>query len=311
MSLHLPQVSVHFLGTGGSWPSAQRNVAATAVKRGGDILLFDCGEGTQRQFQKGGLSYQAVNHIFISHLHGDHVYGLPGLLKTMELNDRQHPLDVHGPPGIQDLMAVYDRIANVHNQFPVRVHEVRDGDRFQIDPQTTVRAARMRHGAYNLGYAVEEGSRPGRFDKPKALSLGVPEGPLFRKLQMGGAVKLKDDRVVTPEMVLGPARPGRTIAVSGDTAPCQALTNLARGADLFICEATYAGDMPDKAEENLHMTAGAAAEAARDAGVRRLVLTHISPRYTNADRHLDEARRAFAATTVAEDFSSVEVPLGD
>ncbi len=310
MALHHPQLSVHFLGTGGSWPSADRNVAATAIKRGGDVLLFDCGEGTQRQFQRGDLSYQAVSKVFISHLHGDHVYGLPGLFKTMQLNDRTEPLRIYGPRGVKDLMQVYDRIANVHDQYPISVHEMTDGAQAEFDG-FKVEARRMNHSAYNLAYALQEEARPGRFDKPKALNLGVPEGPLFRKLQMGEAVQLKDGRSVSPQMVLGPPRPGRRVVVTGDTGPCEALVSFSSGAALLISEATFCSDMADRAAEYGHMTAAWAAEMAKRAGVGRLVLTHISPRYTDERQHLAEARPIFAATEVARDFTVVEVPLGE
>jgi ribonuclease Z len=303
-------MTVHFLGTGGSWPSAQRNVAATAVKRGGEVLLFDCGEGTQRQFQRGGVSYQAVSRIFLSHLHGDHVYGLPGLFKTMQLNERTDPLDVYGPRGLRDLMGIYARIANVHDQYAIRVHELADGAEVPFEGYR-VRARKMNHGLYNLAYALVEDDRPGRFDKPKALKLGVPEGPAFRRLQLGEAVKLKDGRTVTPDEVLGPPRPGRKIVITGDTGPCEELVSFAQSSTLLICEATYCAEMAERAAEYGHMTAAWAADAARRAGVKQLVLTHISPRYTDAAQHLAEARPVFPHVLVADDFFALEVPLSD
>lgn len=306
--VHHPQLSVHFLGTSGSWPTADRNVAATALKRGGDVILFDCGEGTQRQFQRSGLSYQAVGRIFLTHLHGDHVYGLPGLLKTMQLNERTEPLDVWGPPGVEELFELYARLAPVRDQFEVRVHALRDGASVPFDG-FVVRARRMNHNAFNLAYRLDEEARAGRFDKPAALKLGVPEGPLFRKLQMGEPVKLKDGRTVTPELVLGAPRPGRSIVITGDTGPCEELVSFAQSASLLISEATYCADMADRAVEYGHMTAAWAAEAAKRAGVERLVLTHISPRYVDPGQHLAEARPHFAGTEVASDFHVVEVPL--
>jgi ribonuclease Z len=309
-ALHHPQMTVHFLGTGGSWPSAQRNVAATAVKRGGEVVLFDCGEGTQRQFQRGGLSYQAITRIFLSHLHGDHVFGLPGLLKTMQLNERTDPLDLYGPRGLLDLMGVYDRIANVRGQFEVRVHELKDGSAVRLEGYE-VRAAKMEHGLTNLAYGLVEDARPGRFDKPGALRLGVPEGPLFRKLQMGEGVKLKDGRTVTPNEVLGPPRAGRKVVITGDTGPCEALVSFARSSTLLISEATYCTEMAERAAEYGHMTAAWAADAAKRAGVGRLMLTHISPRYVDSAQHLAEARPIFPHVTVAEDFDAIEVPLSE
>jgi ribonuclease Z len=256
------------------------------------------------------VSYQAVSKVFLTHMHGDHVFGLPGLMKTMQLNDRTAPLDIYGPKGIFDLMNVYDRIANVHEQYEVRVHEMKDGGEVAFDGYK-VRSRKMNHNAYNLAYRYEEESRPGRFDKPAALNLGVPQGPSFRKLQMGEAVKLSDGRTVTPEMVLGPARPGRSVMITGDTGPCEELVSFAQSASLLISEATYCADMADRGAEYGHMTAAWAADAAKRARVDKLVLTHVSPRYTDARQHLAEARPIFPTTTVAEDFTVVEVPLSE
>lgn len=303
-------MSVHFLGTGGSWPSSQRNVSATAVKRGGEVLLFDCGEGTQRQFQKSELSYQAIRRIFISHLHGDHVYGLPGLFKTMQLNDRTEPLDLYGPRGLRDYMETLRRIADVKGQYPIQVHEAADGGVVELGDYS-IHARRANHNAYNLAYSLQETTRPGRFDKPRALSLGVPEGPLFRKLQMGESVKLKSGATVSPNDVMGAPRPGRKLVVTGDTGPCTQLVDLARGASLLISEATYCADMEDRAAEYGHMTAAWAGRLAQEAGVGRLALTHISPRYTDPDRHLEEARAEFSNVFVAHDFARLEVPLSE
>jgi ribonuclease Z len=308
--LHQPQVSIHFLGTGGSWPSADRNVAATAIKRGGDILLFDCGEGTQRQFQKSGLSYMAVQRVFISHLHGDHFFGLPGLFKTMQLNERTAPLEVYGPRGLDDVMSIYGRIASVKGQYDITWHELEEGDVVPGDGYA-IHCKRMNHGALDLAYAYVEDGRPGRFDKTTALRLGVPEGPMFRRLQMGEAVQSKTGARVEPKDVLGPARPGRRIVITGDTGPCEALVEFAGSADFLISEATYCSDMVAKAQEYGHMTAAWAAETARRAKVRELVLTHVSPRYTNADQHLAEAKPIFANTRVAKDFLAIEVPFVD
>lgn len=310
MELHLPQLSVSFLGTSAAWPSAQRNVSSTALKWGSEILLFDCGEGTQRQLQKSGLSYMAVRTIFLTHLHGDHHYGLPGLLKTMQLNERTEPLDIVGPPGLRDLMAVYARLARVDDQFPVTVTELADGDVWTAQVYK-VAARKLDHGIYNLGYAFMEPDRPGRFDKPTALELGVPEGPLFRKLQQGESVQTADGDAVRPDQVMGAPRKGRKVVVTGDTGPCEALVEMAADSDLLIAEATYCQDMVEKAAEYGHMTAAQAAEMARRSNVRRLVLTHLSPRYTDDERHREEATAVFPTTEVARDLMTLEVPLVD
>lgn len=310
MKLHLPQLTVSFLGTSAAWPSAKRNVASTAIKWGSEVLLFDCGEGTQRQLQKSDLSYMAVRTIFLTHLHGDHHYGLPGLLKTMQLNERTEPLEIVGPPGLRDLMAVYDRIARVHDQYPVKVTELKDGDVW-TGQVYKVAARKLNHGIYNLGYSFMEPDRPGRFDKPTALELGVPEGPMLGKLQRGESIETPAGRTVRPDEVMGTPRKGRTIVITGDTAPCEALVELAQGSDLLIAEATYCQDMVEKAAEYGHMTAAQAAEMARRSGVRRLVLTHISPRYTDDAQHREEATAVFPETEIARDLMSMEVPLVD
>lgn len=310
MVLHQPQVSLHFLGTGGSWPSVDRNVAATVLKRGGDLLLFDCGEGTQRQFQKSGLSYMAVQRIFLSHLHGDHCYGLPGLFKTMQLNERTAPLEVYGPRGLGELMELYSVIAPVRGQYEITWRELNEGDVVGGDGYQ-IHCRQMNHRALDLAYAYVEEGRAGRFDKAQALALGVPEGPLFRRLQLGETVQTKQGSQVEPHQVLGPARPGRRIVITGDTGPCEALVEFAASADVLISEATYCSDMVAKAQEYGHMTAAWAAETARRAKVRELVLTHISPRYTGSDQHLAEAKQVFPNTRVAKDFLAIEVPLVD
>jgi ribonuclease Z len=270
-------LSVTFLGTGASWPTAERGLSAIAVKRGGEVLLWDCGEGTQRQIQKSGLSYQQITQIWLTHYHGDHCYGVPGLLKTMALNDRDRPLWVYGPPGLQKVVAAWRDLRGWPKEFPIHAQEVRPGDVVQRDGYT-VTAYAGDHGIQDLALALQEPDRPGFFDKPKALALGIPEGPLFGRLQRGEAVTTQDGRTFTPEQVLGPPRPGRRIVYTGDTQPCLGVLEAAVGADLLISEATFTHDLVEKAREVRHMTAREAAGIAAKAKARRLVLTHISPR---------------------------------
>jgi ribonuclease Z len=302
-------LAVTFLGTGASWPTAERGLSAIALKRGGEILLFDCGEGTQRQIQKSGLSYQQVTQLWLSHYHGDHCYGVPGLLKTMALNERTSPLWIYGPKGLPRLVAAWRELRGWPKEFPIHVTEVRPGDRVQKEGYE-VQVFQGDHGIDDLCFAVQEPDRPGFFDKPKALALGIPEGPLFGRLQRGEAVTTRDGRSFTPDQVLGPPRPGRRVVYSGDTQPCLGVLEAAVGADLFICEATYTQDLVDKARENRHMTAAEAAGIAAKAKARKLVLTHISPRHTgNATPVLDEAKAVFRDVQVADDFLTVDVPL--
>ena len=301
-------LSVTFLGTGASWPTAERGMSAIAVKRGAEVLLWDCGEGTQRQIQKSGLSYQQISQIYLSHYHGDHCFGVPGLLKTMELNERDKPVWIYGPPGLPRLVEAWKSLRGWPKDYPVHVQELRPGDVVQKDGYT-VTAYQGDHGIQNLAYALQEPDRPGFFDKPKALSLGIPEGPLFGRLQRGETVTTKDGRTFTPDQVVGPARPGRRVVYSGDTQPCLGLLEAAVDADLFICEATFTDDLVDKAREVRHMTAREAAGIALKAKSLRLVLTHISPRYKDPSPVLAEAKAVFPDTELASDFHSVDVEV--
>ena len=301
-------LSVTFLGTGASWPTAERGLSAIAVKRGGEILLWDCGEGTQRQIQKSGLSYQQISQIWLTHYHGDHCYGVPGLLKTMALNERTQPLWIYGPPGLGKMIEAWRALRGWPKEFPINATEIRPGDAIEKDGYT-VHVYQGDHGIQNVALALQEPGRPGFFDKPKALALGIPEGPLFGRLQRGEAVTTKDGRAFTPDQVLGPPRPGRRVVYSGDTQPCLGVLEAALGADLFMSEATFTHDLVDKAREVRHMTAREAAGIALKAKAHRLILTHISPRYRDVTPVLGEAKPVFPETTVAEDFMTVEVPL--
>lgn len=297
-----------FLGTGGSWPTVKRNVSAIAVKRGGEILLFDCGEGTQRQIQRSGLSYMQIKSIFISHFHGDHFLGLPGLIQTMQLNDRKEPLTIYGPRGISRIVEIVKNLGYFRPSYEIVGKDVDEGDEIRFDGYS-VRPFRVEHNVPALGYVLEEDMRPGRFNKKKALELGIPEGPLFGRLQRGESIKLKDGRMITPDMVLGPPRPGRKVVYTGDTKPCNKVVEFARNADLLIHDATFLSDLEDVAIEYGHSTARQAAEIAKEANVDRLVLTHISPRYLDDRAIEEEAKNIFENSIVARDFLKLEVKL--
>ncbi|HEC89752.1 MAG TPA: ribonuclease Z [Thermoplasmatales archaeon] len=304
----MTQLKIIFLGTGGSWPTVKRNVSSIAIKRGGEIILFDCGEGTQRQFQKSNLSYMQIKKIFITHYHGDHFLGLPGLIQTMQLNDRKEPLHIYGPKGIDSLINSILNLGYFKLSYPIYAHEVKDADLIQFD-EYHVKAASVDHGVPAIAYYLEEEMRPGRFNKPKALELGVPEGPLFSRLQKGISITLKDGRVITPDMVLGPPRRGRKIVISGDTRPIDKMISFARYADALIHEATFASDLKDISFEYGHTTAEEAAEIAKKAEVDRLFLVHISPRYIDSKVLEREARQIFPNTIVPKDFQEVDIPL--
>jgi ribonuclease Z len=303
-----------FLGTGASWPSVERNVPAVAVKRGSEVILFDCGEGTQRQFQRSPLSYMQVQKIFITHLHADHYLGLPGLVQTMRLNERKEPLLIAGPPGIRELCedlrviprgSKDGRSAKGARGLQVQVVELASPTDLPFEGYKVL-AREVRHTIPALAYAIVEEMRPGRFNKPRALELGVPEGKAFGMLQRGESVTLEDGRVITAEMVLGPARRGRKVVYTGDCVPCEQTVELAQGADYLVHESTYANDFPD-ANKHGHSTAAQAAFIAKAARVAHLYLTHISPRYTNAKPLVEEARKIFPESHEAHDLLSVVV----
>ncbi len=293
-------MEIVFLGTSASWPTVERNVAAIAVKRGSEVLLFDCGEGTQRQFQKSRLSYMQVKRIFISHLHADHFLGVTGLVQTMRLNERREPLEIYGPEGTKDLMRTLTGIGKSRGGFRITTRDLEDGEVLEFDGYR-VEACPVKHTVRALAYGLLENDRPGRFNKPRAVELGVREGPMFGRLQKGEAVVLDTGEEITPEMVLGPSRQGRRIVYTGDCVPCESVASLAQGADVLIHEATYASDFAD-ANKYGHSTSQQAAFIAKAAGVRRLYLTHISPRYTDTRTLVEEARKLFPESYEARDF---------
>jgi ribonuclease Z len=301
-------LKITFLGTGGSIPTPKRGLSAVAVRRKNELLLFDCGEGTQRQMIQAGIGFHRKAKVFVTHMHGDHVLGLPGLLQTMSLLGRTNELEIYGPEGIKDFVEAINQTVRFTLTFPVKVSEIDEGIVCE-EKEYTVTAAQSGHMSPSLAYALTEKPRPGRFHTKKAQKLGVPEGPLWSKLQSGESVRLADGRIVEPEMVLGACRAGRKIVYTGDTGPSENVVRLAENADLLIHEATFEDEMKERAMEDGHSTPSIAAETAKKAGVKRLVLTHISARYKDADRLLQQAKQIFVNTEVAEDFLELALPL--
>ena len=297
-----------FLGTSGSAPTAGRSPTALLVRRGGDRLLFDCGEGTQRQLMRSTVGLPDLEHVFISHFHADHYLGLPGMLKTFGLRQREAPLTVYGPPGLRELFGDLRRIFGKVS-YPVDVVEVRPGEALERDGYKIL-VFPVHHGVSAVGYALVEDVRPGFFDVAAADALGVPSGPERGELQRGDSITLDDGQVVTPDMVLGAPRPGRRIVIPGDTAPTETVRVLSEGADVLVHEATFTEDERDRAAETLHSTARQAAELARDAGVRMLALTHLSPRYFGKEL-LEEAREVLPTAVAPRDFDVIEVPFAE
>jgi ribonuclease Z len=299
-------LDVVFLGTAGSMPTARRSPTALVVRRGGERLLFDCGEGSQRQFLRSTLGLVDLSEIFLTHYHADHYLGLPGMLKTFSLRGRELPLTVFGPPGLNDLFASLRRIFG-RLTFAVDLVELRPGDALERDGYL-LETFPVEHGVSSLGYALVELPRPGRFDVRGADALGVPAGPERGALQRGEAISLADGSVVQPEQVLGQARPGRKLVISGDSAPARAVVEASSDADLLIHEATFCEEERDRAEETGHSTAAQAAQVALAARVKMLALTHVSTRYFGPEV-LREARELFAATVAPRDFDIIDLPF--
>ena len=295
-----------FLGTSGSAPTAGRAPTALLVRRGGERLLFDCAEGTQRQLMRSSVGLPDLEEIFIGHFHADHYLGLPGMLKTFQLRQRELPLTVYGPPGLRELFNGLRRVFGKLS-YPLELVELRAGEALERDGYRIL-VFPVHHGVAAVGYAIDEDDRPGRFDNDTADALGIPVGPERGALQRGESITFDDGRVVTPDQVLGEARPGRRVVIPGDTAPVETVRVLAEGADVLVHEATFSEEERDRAADTLHSTARQAAELARDAGVRLLALTHVSPRYSGGELR-DEARSVFQNTIVPRDFDSVEIPL--
>ncbi len=295
-----------FLGTSGSTPTAKRALAATLVRRGGERLLFDCAEGTQRQLLRCDLGLVDLEEIFLTHFHADHYLGLPGMLKTYSLRGRELPLTMYGPRGLRDLLTTLRRIFG-RLTYPVELVELEPGARLRRGGYTLQTFA-VDHGVSAVGYALVEDERPGRFDVETAMTLGVPDGPERGILQRGEPVTLPGGQVITPEQVLGPARAGRKLVLSGDTAPTASVVEAATAADLLVHEATFLAEERERARETLHSTAGEAALVAREAGVHMLALTHVSTRYFG-HQVVEEARELFPATVVPRDFDVVEIPF--
>jgi ribonuclease Z len=281
------------------------------VKRQNEQLMFDCGEGVQRQMVKAKLGFHGKMKVFVSHMHGDHVLGLPGLLQTMALLDRQKELEVYGPVGIRQFLECVRESLRFGLTFPVEIHEVCGGGVVCDEKDYTVEAVRSNHVVSGFAYAFVEKLRPGKFYPEKARALGVPEGELWSKLQHGDAVKLRNGRVVSPDDVMGLPRKGRKIVYTGDTRPIRGFAKFAAGADLVVHEATFDDALGEKAEVDGHSTPSQAALQAKRAKAKKLVLTHVSARYADAGVLLEQAQKVFKDTLVAEDFLVLELPLSD
>ncbi|WP_321428678.1 ribonuclease Z [uncultured Methanolobus sp.] len=301
---------VTFLGTGGSLPTPERNPSAIMINREGELMLFDCGEGTQQQMMRAKTGMKALSSIFITHFHADHILGIPGLIQTMSFHGRTEPLKIYGPHWIHEFARILSSLGYYKLKFEIDTIDLVPGDVVKRDEYSVV-AIKTEHSIPSLGYALIENMRPGRFDRQKAIELGVPPGPLFSKLHNGESVEV-NGKTIKSEDVVGEMRPGRKIVYTGDTRPCKAIMEASRDADILIHDSTLTSDQQDWAIESMHSTSQEAAALAKEANVLRLILTHISSRYSdNPTQLLEEARKIFDNVIVAEDLMELDIPYRD
>ncbi len=303
-------LGVTFLGTSAARPTVERNVSGMALFREGETLLFDCGEGTQRQMMRFGVSF-ALRDIFFTHFHADHFLGVIGLMRTLGLQGREEPMRLWGPKGAKQVLQTALTLGVERVPFEVAIEELKPG---QVLPRDgyALHVFATEHGGGSVGYALVEAERFGRFDPEKARALGIPEGPLWGKLQRGESIELADGRQLTADGVVGPRRPGRKVVLTGDTRPVASVVDAAQGADLLVHEATFGEEDKERAVETNHSTAREAAQVALAAKVRRLVLNHLSARYSiSADELVKEAREVFPEVAAAKDGMTVEIPFPD
>jgi ribonuclease Z len=298
-----------FLGTGGTYPSKHRNVTSVAVQMPGEVVMFDCGEGTQRQLMHSPVSFMKIRRIFISHLHADHFLGLPGLIQSMSLNGREDPLEVYGPEDTASNVRQMLGLGYFKGGFEVVPRDIKPRETLDFSSYC-VRSVEAEHSIPSLAYSLEEAARPGRFDLQKAKALGIPEGPMFRRLQQGKSVTVKGRRI-EPGDVLGPSRAGRKVVYTGDTRPSPRIVQFAKGADVLIHDCTLDSSHSALASEFGHSTAAEAARVALEAGVGTLFLVHLSPRYDTHEVLEREAKGVFKNSRVAEDLSEHMVRYRD
>ncbi|MDC7228957.1 MAG: ribonuclease Z [Sphaerochaetaceae bacterium] len=303
---------VFVLGTSGMMPLPNRFLTSAMVRRDGELFLFDCGEGTQVSLKMLNLKWKKIHSIFISHMHADHVTGLPGILMLSSQVDRDEPLTLYGPPKLKEYVDANRRILDMYINYEIIVKTVEPGVILETD-DFIVRAFRLNHTKPCLGYVMQEKDRPGEFHPEKAQELGIPVGPLWGKLQRGETVTLSDGRVVSSADVMGEKRGGRKFSYVTDSLYLPSIAKEVAHSDLLLCEGMFTSDMEETAYEKKHMTAGQAAQIAKDAEVAKLGLLHYSPRYGDRELRflLKDARKIFPDTILTKDRMSFEIPLKD
>jgi ribonuclease Z len=302
---------VVFLGTSGSVPTFKRSLPSVVVQCPRDQWMFDCGENVQRQMMQAKVSFHRKMKIFITHLHGDHVLGLPGLLQTMALMDRKEPVQIYGPVGLKEFLVCTKEILNFGLNYPVEINQILSEGVVCDEEAYSIVATKSNHAVESYAFAFVEKPRPGKFYPKKASALGVPAGELWSRLQRGEEIKLVDGKLVKPSDVMGPMRTGRKIVYTGDTKPFEAFAKFAEGADLVIHDCTFDDSLTEKAAVDGHSTPSQAAGQAKAAGAKQLVLSHISARYPNAGLLLEQAKKVFPNSVLAEDFMELELPLSE
>jgi ribonuclease Z len=307
-------VQITFFGTSSGVPTRSRNVSSVALRlpQRAEVWLFDCGEGTQHQLLHSDLKISQITRIFITHTHGDHIFGLMGLLATYGLAGNPTKIDLYGPPGLNDYIKACQRYSFTHFSYPLKVHTVEPGIVYE-DDEYIVRCGLLKHRVTAFGYRIEEKDRPGRFDVEKAKELGIPSGPIYGKLKRGEQVTLPDGRVINGADLCGPNQTGRKLVYCTDTVYCEGAVELAKDADVLIHEATFAHQDAELAFQRLHSTSTMAAQVALESGAKHLIMTHFSPRYApgndiQLNDLLSEAKAIFPNTTMAYDFLAYEVP---
>jgi ribonuclease Z len=302
-------LKIIFLGTSASIPTSSRGLSAVAIKREGELILFDCGEGTQRQMIKAKIGFNRNTKILISHMHGDHILGIPGLLQTMALLGRNKIIKIYGPKGIKNFVNTIMRTFKFSQIFPIKIYEIEKENKICNETEYEIITSWTNHSVPSLAYAFKEKPRPGKFLIKQANLLGIPKGPLWSRLQKGKKINFSEKRVINPEDVLGPPRKGRKIIYVGDTRPLEKIAEFSKGADILIHEATFSEELSCNAQEDMHSTPVEAALIAKKGKVGLLILTHISARYSHTDKLLEQAKNIFPNVKIAKDFDKIDVPL--